>query len=476
MEFRGRDRDLNLLDLQLRRVEEARDIRGLAIVMYGRRRVGKTRLVQEFCDRSGFPYFIFQASRAMKAERERATFIDALGASGLPGAELVAESRVPTWTHALRTLASVLPDETPSIVVLDEVPWLVEQDPAFEGSLQTAWDQYLSAKPVLFLLVGSDISVMQAMQAYERPFYGRAAPMKVRPLHLGAVADMTGLQGADAIDAYLMTGGFPEVVRFWEPGMSRADFMRKTVANPLSPPLVAAKLSLLAEFPAPSQARAVLEAIGSGECAHNAIAARAGDDGPMASSTLLLVLRSLLVKEAVTVDLPLSTKPATKLKRYRIADPYLRFWLGCLASAVPFVERGLVDRALDAVESGWATWRGRAVEPVIHESLMRLLPNDRWPETLQVGGWWNRQHNPQIDLVGADREPVADAVHFIGSIKWLERQPFGARNFESLRSGATWVPGANRDTPLVAVSRCGFVDDLPLAAQWGPDDLVEAWR
>jgi hypothetical protein len=121
------------------------------------------------------------------------------------------------------------------------------------------------------------------------------------------------------------------------------------------------------------------------------------------------------------------------------------------------------------------TWRGRAVEPLIRESLLRLLPDDVWPETEAVGGWWNRQNNPEIDLIGTDREPVARQVHFVGSVKWLETQPFGRHEYEALVRDVLAVPGATSVTPLVAVSRC-VVDGLPPAAHWGPEDLVRAWQ
>jgi hypothetical protein len=67
------------------------------------------------------------------------------------------------WNQGLRSLAIAIPEDTPCIAVIDEVPWLVEQDPEFEGALQAVWDRHLSAKPVLLVLVGSDISVMEAL-------------------------------------------------------------------------------------------------------------------------------------------------------------------------------------------------------------------------------------------------------------------------------------------------------------------------
>ncbi|MFJ9372346.1 ATP-binding protein [Streptomyces sp. NPDC101455] len=477
MEFQGRVGDLALLGEQHRTVAEGVGAtRGRAVIMMGRRRVGKSRLVQEFCDRSGAPYVVFQATRGRNPVTERADFAATLAQSLLPGAELIAGLQAQDWNQALRSLALAVPDDSPSIAVIDEVPWLVEQDQEFEGALQTVWDRHLSSKPVLLLLVGSDTSVMEALQSYGRPFFGRAAKMTVHPLNLADVHAMTELDAAGAVDAQLITGGFPEIVQSWRPGMGRTDFLQASVSNPLSPLLVAGELSLLGEFPEASHSRAVLEAVGNGERTFSAIAAQAGGANALPSGTLSPLLAMLHSKRVLAADLPLSAKPDTKNKRYRIADPYLRFWLAFLARSIPLIERGRGDLALERIERSWTTWRGRAVEPLIRESLLRLMPNDEWPETEVIGGWWNRQNNPEIDLVGADREPVARQVHFVGSVKWLETQPFGRHEYDALVRDMLAVPGAAADTPLVAVSRCGVADDLPLSAHWGPEDLVRAWR
>lgn len=474
-EFQGRTADLDLLSRQLDDVTGARaTTRGRAVIMTGRRRVGKSRLVQEFCDRSGLPYTVFQATRGRNAVAERADFTASL--STLPGAELVAGLQSADWNQALRSLAVAVPDDSPSIAVIDEVPWLVEGDGEFEGALQTVWDRHLSTKPVLLILVGSDMSVMEALQSHGRPFFGRATKMTVRPLHLADVQRMTGLDAAEAVDALLITGGFPEIVQSWRPGTPRTDFLREAVGNPLSPLLVAGELSLLGEFPEASHARAVLEAVGTGERTFSTIAARAGGAGSLPSGTLTPLLNTLLTKRVLAADLPLSTKPDTKNKRYRIADPYLRFWLAFLQRGIPLIERGRGDLALQRIERSWTTWRGRAVEPIIRESLLRLLPDATWPATEAVGGWWNRQNNPEIDLIGTDREPVAGAVHFIGSIKWLESHPFDRHDYDALVRDALAVPGATPATPLVAVSRSGATRGLPLTAHWGPEDLLRAWR
>ncbi len=388
----------------------------------------------------------------------------------------MAGTRPADWNHALRTLMAVLPEDAPSIVVIDEVPWIVEQDREFEGALQTVWDRQLSGKPVLLILVGSDLSVMEALTTYGRPFFGRAAKMTIRPLHLGDVAAMTGLGAADAIDALLLTGGFPEIVQSWPQRADRAEFLRQSVSNPLSPLLAAGELTVLGEFPGASLTRAVLETVGAGERTFATIAQQAGGGTPLASGTLAPVIRTLLAKGVLAVDLPLSLKSDTRNKRYRIADTYLRCWLALISDVIPLTERGRPDIALARIERSWPSWRGRAVEPVIRASLLRLLPDTDWPETGAVGGWWNRQNKPEIDLVGADRGPVATRVHFVGSIKWYDNKPFTAHDYDDLARDATAVPGAPPGTPLVAVSRTGFAGSLPLAAKWGPEDLLRAWE
>ncbi len=104
------------------------------------------------------------------------------------------------------------------------------------------------------------------------------------------------------------------------------------------------------------------------------------------------------------------------------------------------------------------------------------MPDERWPGAEAIGGWWNRQNNPEIDLVGADREPVARNIYFLGSIKWLENRPFDRHDYDGLARGVLAVPGVGHQTPLVVVSRSGLTEDLPLAAHWGPDELMRAWQ
>ncbi|WP_443068284.1 DUF234 domain-containing protein [Streptomyces sp. NBC_01358] len=115
----------------------------------------------------------------------------------------------------------------------------------------------------------------------------------------------------------------------------------------------------------------------------------------------------------------------------------------------------------------------RAIEPVIREALWRLGPDDgQLPaDTDVIGGYWTRTNDPEIDIVGADRAPIAKKITLVGSVKWLEKKPFDNRDLARLITHRSQLPGAD-DTPLLAVTRNDCTADVPSLT---PEDLHGAW-
>lgn len=476
--FIYRAAELGRLNALLQRVGDAhRDLPGVAVLLRGRRRVGKSRLVQVFCEQAGVPAVFFQASRGADPAAERSAFATAVRESEIPGRDLFSDGVTwPSWAAIFRQLAAALPDEGPSIVVIDELPWLIESDSTLEGALQTGWDTLLAHKPVLLILIGSDLAMMERLDDYRRPFHQRGTVMVLPALSPAEVGSMIGLAPAEAIDAYLVTGGLPLICQEWAPGHTLEEFLTTSLADPTSALLVSGERSLAAEFPANLQAQTVLAAIGTGDRTWTSIRATMSTDaGALAASSLTAALRLLQEKRVVAVDAPLSTKPADKDRRYRIADPYLRFYLAFLQSRLPLIERGRSDLVLRSIQRSWTAWRGRAVEPVIREALLRISPDIGWPDVEAIGGWWNRQNNPEIDLVGADRERAATRILFAGSIKWHTSRPFDHHDYTALIRDTAAIPGIDNTTELIAVSRTGVAPDVPLRTI-SPADLISAWQ
>ena len=381
------------------------------------------------------------------------------------------------WPDAFRALAAVLPDG-PVVIVLDELPWLAEQDELFDGALQTAWDRLLSRQAVLLLLLGSDLHMMERLTAYDRPFFGRADNLLLGPLNPAEVGAALGLEAADAIDAHLMSGGLPGILRAWPTGTTALAFAEGECDDPASPLFGVPEAALLAEFPMPDMTRRVIEAIGGGDRTYANIAAEAGSrTGMIPSGTLSPVLHRLVAdKHVLAADEPLSVR-AGKPMLYRVADSNLRFYLAIGRAAQEWSRRGRPAPAKTLLRRRWASWRGRAVEPVIREALSLSAGDLPWPEAIAVGGWWNRAFQPEINLVGADRAPVAREISYAGSVKWLDL-PFDDHDFAALQRDAIAVPGFEPGrTGLAAVSRAGAASGVSrqLALCWDPGDVVAAF-
>jgi uncharacterized protein len=467
--FIGRSRELGVLDRALDGVRAATGSErpGRCILMRGRRRVGKSSLVEEFVRRAGVPSLFFTAAGA-GPEDELAELLDAVANSTLPGRNLFAEETPAQWSAAFRLLTEILPDDVPSVVVFDEVPYLMNRVDAFEGVLQRAWDRLLARKPVLLLLIGSDISMMEALDAYDRPFHQRGTEMVVGPLNPADISEMLDLAPADAFDAALVTGGLPLICAEWTPGATLWDFLRRSLDDPISALLVSAERSLAAEFPPQAMGRDVLRAIGTGERTFTNIARAAGG---ISHTTLTRATDVLTGKRVVAAELPISLRPS-KERRYRVADPYLRFWLAFLDPHMAEIERMRGDLTLNRIRERWTSWRGRAIEPMVRESLARLLPDGGLPAAPAIGGYWTRGNDVEIDLVGADRAPVAKHLLFLGSIKWLENSAFDAHDLAALQKHRAAITDA--PVPLVAVSRTA-VTCPGLQAAYTPARLLTAW-
>ena len=467
MRFVGRHRELTILTAEAERLRAGEHPSGRCVMLRGRRRVGKSRLLEEFCERSGLPYAFYTASR--QGDREPSLFAGEMLESTLPGKDLFADVRVTSWDAALRLLGAALDDDTPTIVVLDEFPYLLD-DQTVEGVFQKYWDRVLSKKPVLLLLVGSDLAMMDALNTYGRPLYQRGTAMVLPPLSPVETWDIVGAKSAaDAFDAYLATGGLPMVCDDWPNGWGIWRYLKHALGESTSALVVSGERALAAEFPDVTQARLVLDQIGSGERTF-ANLARAG--GGMTATSLTRSLDVLITKGIVAKDAPLSTKRSRE-SRYRITDPYLRFWLRFIGPYLAEIERGRGDRVLSRIQRDWAVWRGRAIEPIIREALSRLSPIAGLAPAEVVGGYWTRTNVPEIDIIGADRLPVATSIAYAGTIKWLEKTPLNQADVNQLIIDLSRVPGASPSTPLIAVSRSGV--HAAGVTVLNPDDLITAW-
>lgn len=446
---------------------------GRFVQVRGRRRVGKSWLVEEFVLRHAVRNVFFTASRN-PIDGDLVRFADALAQSSLPDEARGAGITFAGWEAALVTAANGATPEQPSVIVIDEFPYLGgdsdEAARAIESLFSAAWERRLSRLPVLLILVGSDLAMMERLTEYGRPLCDRVTrALIVDPLSPSDIAVIAKLSAEDAIDAYAVIGGLPAFAVAWRRAGGLRGFLLAALSGPDTPFVNSALRILEAEFPAQLQARTILSAIGHGERTMKAIS---GATAIQVSNLARPVALLTDAKRVVRAEEPLSAQPL-HAPRYTVADPYLRFWLRFVEREMPAIERIRTEEVVTRILAQWPAVRGRFVEPVIRVALERLLPDSRLPGAGYVGSYWTRTNDPEIDLIGADRRRSPAAVAFAGSIKWRDTAAFESGDLEHLITKSALVPGVGPSTPLIAVSRSGIERSArKLSLAIAPSDLV----
>lgn len=476
VEFVGRRRSLERLGDRFATV--VREGRGQMLAVRGRRQVGKSRLLTEFVARGDLPHLFTTAVKNGPLVTQMEAFHrDAreTAASVRDGDVLMAD--VPANWTAVFTRLRLVGAAGPLVVVFDEFPWACDATPTLEGELQAAWDRHLQHLPILLVLVGSDVATMERLTQHDRPLFGRASEEVVRPFDPSETAEAIGAASAlTAFDAHLTTGGYPRLVEDVRRSGSVRAYISRGIQDENTDLVVVAQRSLEAEFPADAQARRILSAIGGQEIGHATFTSVVGNLDSDVSTGGVALSRGLRVladqKGLIAIEHPAGAKSTTRQRRYRITDPYLRFWFRFVEPHLANIARGRADVALNAFDAGWQSWRGTAIEPVVREAVVRLAPSIAGLEpTVDVAPWWNRDSSVEVDVVASSR----DAVEAMGTVKWRDRRRVTAAEVRSLSAARSLVPRAGAARLLVvcpAGAEPSSGADLVLTA----DDLLSAWR
>jgi len=476
MEFWGRQRELARFAGMIEEIR--RTGQGRMVAVRGRRQSGKSRLLTRLVEHADAPYLYTTAVKnaAPSVQLQHVTADLAASRTPLPQAGAAFAASPSSWADLFARLPLAMGDG-PAIVVLDEFPWSTETDSTLEGVLQNAWDQHLEQRPVLLVLVGSDLAMMAGLTEHDRPLYGRAIEMVISPLNPGEVAEaLHGDRSAvDVLDAYLVTGGYPRLVTQSRRRGSTSEFVVDQLQDENSDLAVVAQRMLDAEFRSDLQARRVLEAIGATEIGHatfSSAAERLGGDKAAQTAVTRALEPLAKAKRVIAIDLPVGARPTTRLRRYRVADPYLGFWFAFVDSHLDDIARGRADLAVARFERGWSSWRGKAIEPVVHQAVSRLArssPGLAGVDT--VGAWWDRSGNHEFDVVGADSHGT---VLVVGTVKWRPRKAVTSAELTALAQARGVIPHAAA-ARLLAVCPGGVRSGVDIDLLLDAEDLVAAF-
>jgi len=453
--------------------------RGRMIALRGRRQVGKSTVVEWFIGATGVPSVFTTAVYGASASQQLADATSAMGESRvpLPNASLLTQTKAVSWRDWLGRIA-LAAQSGPVIAVLDEFPWFATADPTLEGELQVQWDRVLEKLPVLLILIGSDVTMMDRLTVHDRPLFGRFTPMTIPTLDPAEVAEaIPDATPTDVFDAYLITGGFPRLVSdLARSGTTPVAYARASMGDPFSPLITTARLMLDAEFADGPIAYQALSAIGADDAGHPGFTEILSTisnpaDRNRTETAITRALKTLSADKAlIEQERPAWAPESSKLRRYRVTDPYLRFWFRYLERQIDRISRGRPDLAIAAFDRDWSSWRGRSVEPVVRQSLLRLARTDeRLADIEHIAPWWVRDNSVEVDIVATTRSATA----MVGTIKWRPERGVTDHDLARLRADRSRVPHA-QSALLAAISPTGKApQDADLA--FSAADLLAAW-
>ncbi len=276
-----------------------RSERAELIVVYGRRRVGKTALLRAFCENQPSAFWV--ASPSSEALLRR-SFTDAIWQADHPGGGAAGYS-YESWERAFLALGE-LAAERRLVVVIDEFPYLANADPSIPSVLQKVWDERLQHTRLMLILCGSHIGMMEReLLEYRAPLYGRrTGQIHLRPLPLRAAAALfPAYDAVQQIETYAVLGGIPAYLTQWDSREPLLVNVEQRILNPASYLYLEPQFLLREELQEPRNYFALLQAIAQGKTRLNEISQATGmERGP--ASRYLAILQDLhLVERRVPV-------------------------------------------------------------------------------------------------------------------------------------------------------------------------------
>jgi AAA+ ATPase superfamily predicted ATPase len=430
---------------ELKRLEEWWHQRDANLgLVWGRRRVGKTALLQRFSADKPVVYHT-GSSRPLADELKTITRqVSSLGESVFRDFD---ERPFTDWPDCLETLAEMA-HERPVLLVLDEFPELTISAPELGSVLRAFWDRQRTQTRLRILLCGSAVRTMKAIQEERAPLYGRIdLSLRLDPFDPHEAARMLpGLKPAQRALVWGLVGGVPLYLEWWDQSATARKNVERLVCTPSGRLLTEGDFVLAAEGGSGDLARQVLHAVAAGRTRYNEIEQAVGAS-PSRVIDNLIELRLLERLAPVTEE-----GKRTRRKSYRIADNFLAFWLGVVSKYRTEIDRGLGKTILPVLMSDLDDFMGPRWEDAFRQHLRRLARRgELGKDIVAIGPFWTEgEESVEIDavaLAGRSRRAV-----LVGEAKWA-RKVSGERIRRSLEEKARVLPKAADDLIFAACAR-----------------------
>ncbi len=395
--FADREAELSFLDERWRRTKKAE-----LLVIYGRRRVGKTALILRFLRNKPHLYFLADSS-PLTAQLERfiAESERSLGIEFPRGTS--------SWTEALASLARA----RRCVIAIDEFGYLIERDRAILAEVQRAWDETLRSGHHLLILSGSSISIMEnAVLGVQSPLYGRrTGQWKLLPLKYGDISPvLPGYSREDLARTYMILGGIPAYLEKFESERDLWQNVSERILRKGEFLCDEPEFLLRVELREPYSYFPILEAIASGKTKLDQISNHCKIEVRSLPKYLQVLQNLGFVEKVVPVG---ERKMKTRRYRYIVSDPFFSFWFRYVYPNKTILEQGMTGGVVKEIAKDFDTYAGMKFEDLALQIIVSKASGISFTE---YGKWWN--HDKEIDLVFLLREGGRYTLGSFFGVKW----------------------------------------------------------
>jgi AAA+ ATPase superfamily predicted ATPase len=426
--FIGRDAELQFLE------DKYADNNGQLVVLYGRRRVGKTETLKEFC--KGKQHIFYSCTQTTdKIQLQR--FSKRLLQEDIPAKKYLSEFA--DWETAFSAILELPCDGAKKLIVIDEFPYMCKANKSIPSILQNLWDTEFKESNVMIVLCGSSMSFIEKeLLAEKNPLYGRATGI-YKMTEMGfydAIKFFPNYSDKDKILAYSILGGIPHYLRQFNPEMSLSDNVKKNILSKGCVLYSEVDFLLHQELRETPMYNSIIEAVALGNTKLNDISQKSLVDDTSKTSVYLKHLIELgIVEREFSIDSKIKEKANTNRGTYRLTDNFFRFWYAFGFTNFSQLEDGDTEGVYShVVAPALNEFASYSFEDICKEFVKEMQKNNLLPFRYAKMGRWTgkttvrdnstknglRLADTEIDLLGIGKD---NAEYLVGECKF-KNSPF----------------------------------------------------
>lgn len=448
---------------------------GQLVVLYGRRRIGKTETLRQFCRNKPHVFF---SCRECPDKMQLRSFSEKLLKENIPAAAYINEFT--DWEKALRSVADLPYGEQKRLLVIDEFPYMCNGNSSVPSILQNLWDEFLKDENVMIILCGSAMSFIEKdLLSEKNPLYGRATGIyKMNEMGFyDAVKFFPDYSDRDKVIAYSLLGGIPHYLKQFDSSLSLSKNIKNNILTKGCALYSEVEFLLRQELRETPLYNSIIEAVALGSTKLNDISMRSLIDDTSKTSVYLKNLIELgIVKREFSVSEGVKKKANTNRGLYRLTDNFFRFWYAFVFTNFSELESGDAAGVYKySIEPSLHEFAASTFEDICREYVQLLQKENALPfRYSQIGRWWGkttvrRKDNPEIgeteiDILATSKN--ADK-YLVGECKF-KKQPF--RYSEYLDVKAKLLPQQEKaEFFYYLFSESGFDEKIIAEARSSPN-------